>query len=296
MGGLECTLDTIYQRHLDLSQKADWSYHRLLPWERGRNFIDDPWTAEQGTISPDLTIAVETAMLTEVNLPWFTAGLTTVFDGAPKALRHFVHTWTREEDQHGRILDVYLLLSRNGDPDARDRLRKSVLDAGWRAEANDPFAIMVYTSLQELATRVFYLSLARAAQPQDPVLSTLLRAIAKDETLHYAFYRDAAKAYIEEDPARIATVCRIIPKFVMPGFGMPNFRQRLEVIARSANYGIQAYYHNVLRVVLDFWGILQYELSSSTKDARLNLDQYLAKLHRVANRQSSTPPDHTVSV
>ncbi|WP_053960727.1 acyl-ACP desaturase [Sulfobacillus thermosulfidooxidans] len=287
MGFLNSTLDTLYQRHLELSNKVDWGYHRLLPWERGRNFIDEPWNENQGTISPELTVAVETAMLTEINLPWFTTGLQAVFAEAPSALKHFIHTWTREEDQHARILDVYLLLSRNGDPDTRDHIRKNVIQAGWQAEATDPFAMMIYTSLQELATRVFYLNLARAAEAQDPVLTTILRAVAKDETLHYAFYRDAAKAYIEDDPSRIATVCRVIPRFVMPGFGMPNFRQRLKVIAQYANYGVKDYYNSVLRVALEFWGILQYDVSSSTKEARQTLDRYLSKLGRVAQRETA---------
>lgn len=283
---LESTLDTLYQRHLELSNKVDWGYHNLLPWERGKNFNEHPWSPNQGTISPELTVAVETAMLTEINLPWFTAGLKAVFAQAPSALKAFVHTWTREEDQHGRILDVYLLLSRNGEPEARDQVRKNVISNGWQNDEGDPFAVMVYTSLQELATRVFYLNLARAAESQDPVLSKILRVIAKDETLHYAFYRDAAKAYIDDDPSRIATVCRIIPKFVMPGFGMPNFRQRLHVIAKYANYGIYAYYQNVLKVVLEFWGVLHYDVSAGTREARRTLDQYLVKLQRLAGRQA----------
>jgi acyl-[acyl-carrier-protein] desaturase len=286
MSHLDSTLDQLYDRHLDLTSKTDWGYHRLLPWERGRNFDNEPWTPGQGSLTPELTVAVETAMLTEVNLPWFTAGLNSIFTNAPPALSKFVHTWTREEDQHGRILDVYLLLSRNGDPDTRDVVRKNVISTGWQAEASDPFAMMIYTSLQELATRVFYLNLAHAVETQDAALAKLLRVISKDETLHYAFYRDAAQAYIEQDPTRIATVCRIIPKFVMPGFGMPNFRQRLNVIATHANYGISAYYQNVLKVVLEFWGVLQYDVSTGTQEARHGLDQYLAKIQRIASRRA----------
>ncbi len=286
MSQLDNKLDQLYERHLDLTSKTDWGYHRLLPWERGRNFEHEPWAADQGTLTPELTVAVETAMLTEVNLPWFTSGLNSVFTDAPPALSKFVHTWTREEDQHGRILDVYLLLSRNGDPDSRDILRKNVISTGWSAEDIDPFAMMIYTSLQELATRVFYLNLAHAVEASDQALAKLLRVISKDETLHYAFYRDAAQAYIEQDPNRIAAVCRIIPKFVMPGFGMPNFRHRLNVIAQHANYGIAAYYQNVLKVVLEFWGILQYDVSTGTQEARRGLDQYLAKIQRIASRHN----------
>lgn len=281
---LNSVLDTLYQRHLELSNKVDWGYHTILPWERGRNFKDHPWSKDQGTLSEELTLAVETAMLTEVNLPWFTSGLDSVFEQSPSPLRHFVKTWTREEDQHARVLDVYLLLSRNGDPDARNAARKTVIENGWKPESSDAFSMMIYTSLQELATRVFYLNLARATESSDPTLSSILRIVAKDETLHYAFYRDAVKAYIEDDPSRIATVCEIIPKFVMPGFGMPDFRHRLQVISQHANYGVKAYYEGVLRVVIEFWGILNYDLTSGIEDARRDLEKYLAKIHRVSTR------------
>ncbi len=289
MNILSETLDTLYQRHRSLATRIDWGYHRLLPWERGRNFLDHPWAPDQGTLSPELTLAVETAMLTEVNLPWFTHGLTTVFDQGPSALKQFVHTWTREEDQHARILDVYLLLSRNGDPDARDAVRKSVLESGWHRETDDPFALMVYTSLQELATRVFYLNLARAVDRHDSALAHILRALAKDETLHYTFYRDATKAYIEEDPGRLVTVCRVIPKFVMPGFGMPDFRRRIKVIGSHAGYGVSAYYDQVLRIVLEFWGVLEHETSSATREARIALDKHLARLRNVIAHTPALP-------
>lgn len=286
MSALQEKLDALYQRHLDLTRNLDWGYHQLLPWERGKNFVDHPWSAEQGNLSPELTLAVETAMLTEVNLPWFTSGLTGIFENSPNALKRFVHTWTREEDQHGRVLDVYLLLSRNGNPDARDQVRKQVIERGWQPELRDPFGVMVYTSLQELATRVFYLNFARQVAAKDAVLAQILRALAKDETLHYAFYRDAVKAYVEEDPGRIATVCQVIPTFVMPGYGMPGFSHRLRIIAQHGGYGIQAYYDQVLTIVLEAWGVLQHDVSSGTQDARQALDGYIRRIRRVANRQA----------
>lgn len=286
MGHLETALDTLYDRHLTLSANVNWGYHTLLPWERGKNFNDHPWAPDQGCIPPELTMAVETAMLTEVNLPWFTAGLSSTFNNAPKALQQFIRTWTQEEDQHGRVLDVYLILSRNGDPALRDQLRKQVIGRGWDPETDDPLALMVYTTLQELATRVFYLSLAKAATPFDPTLGGILRAIAKDESLHYAFYRDAVKTYLESNPSSMATICQVIPQFTMPGFGMPNFRHRAQVIARHAHYDLAAYYEQVLSVVLDYWGVLDYELSSDTREDRKTLDQYLTKLRRIAERKA----------
>ncbi|MCL5063633.1 MAG: acyl-ACP desaturase [Firmicutes bacterium] len=284
MSALETSIDILYQRHLTLSQNLDWGYHRLLPFEIGRNFIDDPWQASQGTLSPEMTLAVETAMLTEINLPWFTSTLMDAFAAAPASLLRFVHTWTREEDQHGRVLDVYLLLSRNGDPDRRASLQKSVIEAGWLSEYRDPFALMVYTTLQELATRVFYLNLARAVAGSDPGLAVILRTIAKDETLHYTFYRDAVAAYIDADPTRLVTLCKVIPTFTMPGFGMPDFSSRMKVIASHAGYGITEYQQQVLQVILQAWGVMDYTTASMIQEPRQDLTRYLHLIDKLAKR------------
>lgn len=286
MRALQETLDTLYQRHMEHTRNLDWGYHQLLPWERGKNFMDHPWTAGEGSLPNDLTLAVETAMLTEINLPWFTSGLTGIFEQSPNALKRFVHTWTREEDQHGRVLDVYLLLSRNGDPAQRDKVRKHVLEVGWKPELRDPFGVMIYTSLQELATRVFYLNLAKKIERWDQSLTRILRSLAKDETLHYAFYRDAVKAYLEEDPGRMAAMCRVIPTFVMPGYGMPDFTKRLRVIAQHAGYGISAYYEQVLKVVMEAWGISQHDPSSDTREDFTKLERYVNRIRRLAHRES----------
>ncbi|MCY0882131.1 MAG: acyl-ACP desaturase, partial [Firmicutes bacterium] len=282
LSALTETLDTLLQRHQTLTHKRDWSYFALLPWERGRNFLKEPWTPNQGTLSPELTIAVDTAMLTEVNLPWFTSGLNSAFAESPSALKEFVHTWTAEEDQHGRVLETYLYLSRNGDPHERDQLRKQVLTTGWEVPVSDPLALMAYTSLQELATRVFYSRLARNVAGQDADLNKILQTIAKDETLHYTFYRDAVKAYLEENPNQLVTICQIIPRFTMPGFGMPNFSKRLRIISKFANYGVSAYFSQVLQVVLSAWGVFEYQTSSITQPAIHELKKYIARLQRIA--------------
>ncbi len=284
MSALDTSIDTLYQRHLTLTTNLDWGYHRLLPWEIGKNFVDHPWQESQGSLSPEMTLAVETAMLTEINLPWFTSTLMDAFSSAPSSLLRFVHTWTREEDQHGRVLDVYLLLSRNGNPDTRAHLQKTVIEAGWLSPHRDPFALMVYTTLQELATRVFYLNLARAVAESDPILATILRTIGKDETLHYTFYRDAVAAYLEADPGRLAMLCQVIPTFTMPGFGMPDFNNRMKVIATHAGYGIAEYQHQVLQVVMQAWGVLDYTPASMTQEPRYELTRYLERLDKLAKR------------
>src|SRR5437879_4140025 len=140
---LEDKLRELYRLHVERTTRIDWSYHALIPWERARNFNSDPWHPSQATISPELTVAVETALLTEANLPWFTAGLS-AFAGIMDVLFDFVRTWASEEDQHSNILDTYLLVTRNDDPDRMHRLRKTVIRAGWNPPVDTPVEAMVY--------------------------------------------------------------------------------------------------------------------------------------------------------
>ena len=54
-------------------------------------------------------------MLTEVNLPWYTAGLSRGLESCPGPIQEFVRVWTSEEDQHATLLESYLLFTESGD-------------------------------------------------------------------------------------------------------------------------------------------------------------------------------------
>ena len=67
------------------------------------------------------------------------------------------------EDQHSNILETYLLVTRNIDPDRLHHLRKTVVRNGWTPGEATPFEGMAYTSIQELSTQAFYISVAKKA-------------------------------------------------------------------------------------------------------------------------------------
>src|SRR5438128_2374440 len=79
-----------------------------------------------------------------------------------------------------------------------------------------PFQGMVYTAMQEAATRTFYLCVARACGDEDPLLGAALRRIAKDETLHMAFYRDVVRAHLDKDPDYLRPLAAVMVRFEMP--------------------------------------------------------------------------------
>jgi acyl-[acyl-carrier-protein] desaturase len=282
---LEKKLQELYKTHLERTARIDWSYHALIPWERGRNFTTDPWHPSQATISPELAVAVETALLTEVNLPWFTTGLTNIFAGSLEVLQDFVRTWTSEEDQHSNILETYLLVTRNSDPDRLHRLRKTVVRNAWTPGEANAFEGMVYTTVQELSTQAFYVNVARKADAEDPILANVLRTIAKDETLHYTFYREAVKAHLELEPNYVWPVCDILMNFAMPGYLMPDFGERQRIISEGANYGIAEYFRQVVDVVVRLLDIKNLHPTYPEAQQALNrLNRYLDSLARLAAR------------
>jgi Fatty acid desaturase len=113
---LEPHLESLLTRHKDAAAKVDWSCHEFLPLEA---FRADP--RRHRPLSRPAYTAVEMALLTEVNLPWYTAGLYHGLRGCPAPIQEFVRVWTSEEDQHSTLLETYLLLSGNGSRRARPR-------------------------------------------------------------------------------------------------------------------------------------------------------------------------------
>lgn len=275
----------LYRRHKELTDKIDWSYHEFLPWELGKNFKTHPYEPGQGTLSDEIYLAVETALLTEVNLPWFTSGLSDTFRGSLEVLQDFVHTWTSEEDQHSSLLHTYLLLTRNGDPKRIHTLRKETIQEGWLPDMHSPVEVMVYTTIQELATQVFYLNVAKAAEKQDPHIAIVLRQLAKDETLHYDFYRKAVKAHLEINPNYVWPVADVMLEFQMPGASMPNFKERMQTIALHAGYGPAQFYRQVIEVLAKYWDL--DNLHPTYPEARAALDKIIhhrKRLERLAER------------
>ncbi len=72
---VEPRLRELYARHREAARRIDWSYASLLPREQGRNFAREPWDPRQRRLDAPMYVAVETALRTAVNLPWFTASL-----------------------------------------------------------------------------------------------------------------------------------------------------------------------------------------------------------------------------
>jgi acyl-[acyl-carrier protein] desaturase len=282
---LEPRLAALLERHKEAVAKTEWSYHEFLPLEA---FRADPRT--QVPLSPTAYLAVETALLTEVNLPWYTASLSPGLSGCPGPIQEFVRLWTSEEDQHATLLESYLLLTGSGDPCARARLRKGMIAAGWCHALGGPFQGMVYTAMQEAATRTFYLCVARACGDEHPSLGTALRRIAKDETLHMAFYRDVVKVHLEHDPEYLRPLAEVVLAFEMPWSAsvLRDFEERRAHLAACGIFRLSDYLDEVVQPLWSYWGLDRCESESEeTRKAHARLRRYRAALRKFARSESA---------
>lgn len=282
---LEAKIKEIYEAHKVRSAKIDWGYYEFLPWDKAQDFRRVPWDKSQVTLPSGIVTAVETALLTEVNLPWFTSHLEQTFKGGLSVITDFVHTWTAEEDQHSNLLENYLLITRNVEPKRLHELHKQTVEGGWSPDFHTPFETMVYTTLQELATMVFYNNVAKIAGAHDKDLATLLRRLAKDETLHYAFYRDVVKFHLQIEPNYCYYLGHVIKNFQMPGTVMPDFEDRMSIIAKEANYGPLEYFDQVLDVIVEYWELEKLRpLAPEAEKARVDIISYRDRLKKVRDR------------
>jgi acyl-[acyl-carrier-protein] desaturase len=146
---------------------------------------------------------------------------------------------------------------------------------------------MVYTAIQEAATRTFYLCTARACDQEDPQLAEALRRIAKDETLHMAFYRDVVKAHLDLDPGYLRPLAAVMPRFQMPWSASlaGDFAERQAYVAAHGVFTLADYYHDVVQLLWSYWGIDR--LAPREDDARralVPLRRYRAALRKSTGR------------
>ena len=284
LSSLEPEVARLLARHTETSTRIDWSYRDFLPLEA----LHAP--SRTPPLSDLAYTAVETALLTEVNLPWYTAVLHEGLRDSLAPLHEFIGVWTSEEDQHSTLLETYLLLTDNGDHAERGRRRKAVLAGGWSHQLEGPFEAMVYTTVQELATQAFYICTARVCDGEDPALARALRRIAKDETRHYAFYRDVVKAHLDADPAYVIPLVNVLVRFQMPGSVMSDFDERSAKLTAGGVFGPEQYYNDVVEVACSFWNV--DGLASALPETRValaRLNKYRAVLRRLGKRASTKP-------
>jgi acyl-[acyl-carrier-protein] desaturase len=278
---LKQALDRHYQR------SVEWFPHEYVPYEQGRNFVTEPWKPEDSGLPDVAKVAMELNLLTEDNLPFYTLALTRTF-GHTEAWDEWVRRWTAEEGRHSIVLRDYLTVARGVDPAALETRRMDMVQRGFYPEFSTtgaPLDGLVYTSLQELATRISHRNTGTATQDEGAL--KILQRIATDENLHYLFYREMGAGAIDLWPSEMMlAIRRQVLNFAMPGANMPEFNDRAKTMAQAGVYNFRIHHDDILvPVLLNHWAIDKIEgLTDEAQAARDQVLKHMAKLDRVASK------------
>ena len=255
MAAVDAEIERLMAEHLE--RRPDWYAHELVQWEQGRSYLDEPWDESQCTISPEVRETLILNLLTEDNLPYYHFSIASKF-GEDSAIGRWTRRWTAEEGQHAIAIRDYLLTSRNADPTALEDDRMAAISKGWDSPWSDPIDIFVYTSAQELATRVSHRNTGLKAD--DPVAYEIMKRVAADENYHYIFYKGIVTAMLELEPsACVSSMRKVYENFNMPGTVVPQFRRRAAFAARAQIYDLRIHAEKIIRPVLREWKIDKIE-------------------------------------
>lgn len=255
MAAVDGDIERLMSEHLE--RRPDWYAHELVQWDQGRNYIDEPFDESQFTISPEVRETLILNLLTEDNLPYYHFSIASRF-GEDSAIGRWTRRWTAEEGQHAIAIRDYLLTSRNCDPVALENDRVATISKGWDSPWSDPIDIFVYTSAQELATRVSHRN--TGLKTDDPVAYEIMKRIAADENYHYIFYKGIVAAMLELEPsACISSMRKVYENFNMPGTVVPQFRRRAAMAARAEIYDLRIHAEKIISPVLREWKIDKLE-------------------------------------
>lgn len=284
-------LEPAVRRGLDrhLSATSEWFPHEYVPYEVGRNYVEEPWEDTDSSLSPVARTALEVNLLTEDNLPYYHFALWDTF-GKDGVWGEWVRRWTAEEGRHAIVLRDYLTVTRGLDPVALERGRMDQVSRGYDPQTTggwsaSPLDGIVYTTVQELATRISHRNTGKFTD--DPRIEKLTARIAIDENLHYVFYRELGKSALELDPsAMMLAIGRQVIGFSMPGLEIPAFRAKAIQMAKAGIYDLRVHRDEVLLpVLLRHWKIDQMTgLTEEAKRAREAVVEFLGALDRMAAR------------
>jgi acyl-[acyl-carrier-protein] desaturase len=244
----------IWQIYLDYFHAAEkkrrWNMQRDIPWDQCNP-----------NVNPAIADVIQTFCMIELFLPDYLAKqLPQVRNSKGRAW--MLASWGYEESKHSMVLNDWLLRSKQRTEEQLQDMEEGVFEREWTLRYDDPLASVVYTMVQEVATRVNYRNLRRAAGGTCPVLDKVLELVQIDEAAHGHFFRELVGVYLEEN--RAATIERI--RMVMNTFEMPadhllaDGRRRLAAVKELHIFDERNYLEDVVTPLLSQLGLTRADL------------------------------------
>jgi acyl-[acyl-carrier-protein] desaturase len=153
--------------------------------------------------------------------------------------------------------------------------------------------LLVYVTLQELATRISHRNTGRVLDDRKGY--EIMARVAGDENLHHNYYRDMTSALIEVDPsAAVLAIERQVREFEMPGTGINDFGTHARRIANAGIYDFISHHDLILKpIVLGTWGLESIEgLSPEAEEARVRAVDRIGRIGKAARRLAAKREAH----
>jgi acyl-[acyl-carrier-protein] desaturase len=185
--------------------------------KRRWNVRDDiPWDDCNPNLDPVIADVVQTFCMVELFLPdYLSKQLPQVRANKGRAM--MLANWGYEESKHSMVLNDWMLKGKHRTEEQIADMETSVFEREWSLKYNDPLATVVYTMVQEVATRVNYRNLRKAAGGRCPALDQVLEFVQIDEAAHGHFFRQVVSIYLEEHRAEtLERIRMVLNTFTMP--------------------------------------------------------------------------------
>lgn len=278
---------TLLDEHLSVAKP--WYPHEFVPWSRGKDYVTGrDWEPQDFPLSEAARSAIFLNLLTEDNLPEY---FKTIFWLTPEGhpLRTWARRWTAEERRHSEVFGGWVHVTGAIDPWELEDARMVQMSGGQTPEFDNLAEALVYTSLQEPATRIAHHNTATHLSPYDKAGQRILNRVAGDEALHHVFYRGGAAAGFEFDASSmVVATYRQIVGFAMPGTGVPGFAKHSKIIAEAGIYDLAQFLEKIIEPTLGpkYWDLWNLEgLTPEAEVAREKLQKHLGKLALYVSRQ-----------
>jgi len=241
----------VFRDYFDLAEKKRrWNIREDIPWDQCNPGLD-----------PAIADIVQTFSMIELFLPDYLSKQLPQVRGN-KGRAWMLASWGYEESKHSMVLNDWLLKGKHRTEEQLQDMDNSVFEREWNLKYNDPLATIVYTMVQEVATRVNYRNLRKAAGGRCPTLDRVLEVIQIDEAAHGHFFRQLVSVYLDYD--RAATLERI--RMVLNTFAMPadhllaDGRQRVAAIKSMKIFDEGMFLNEVATPLLSQLGLTRADI------------------------------------
>jgi acyl-[acyl-carrier-protein] desaturase len=247
----------LFRDYFDLAEKKRrWSIKEDVPWD-SCNY----------SLRPAIADVVETFCAVELYLPDYLSKLIPQVR-ANHGRAWMLANWGYEESKHSMALEDWLLRSRMRSDEQMADMHNVVFLREWELPYDNARAMVIYTTFQELATRILYIRLRDVVIRAGgcSALEKALSLIAVDEAAHADFFRKLVAIYLRYDrPGTLEQIRRVLNTFKLPAIHLlADSTRRMREIQEFRIFDEDIFMVDVYEPVLAKLGVSKKELRRKT--------------------------------